>query len=153
MQLGEQSWWGAIRDQQSPFPIIVPIQALIFIPVFMKIPSSGDEGIFVWWLKVSSIADEGAFIGRRMMLHSTCVNLRFSWCRLILYTCLRKGSAKLFVRHVFNLVLSSGLYIPGAFPVSPFSPSRAWYINKGVLPSPLWIFFVGHVSYNCVSVS
>ena len=33
----------------------------------MKIPSSGDEGIFVRWLKVPSMADEDAFIKKTIL--------------------------------------------------------------------------------------
>ena len=36
----------------------------------MKIPSSGDEGIFVRWLKVPSMADEDAFIKKRFSASS-----------------------------------------------------------------------------------
>ena len=39
----------------------------------MKIPSSGDEGIFVRWLKVPSMADEDAFIKKRFFASSIVV--------------------------------------------------------------------------------
>ena len=54
---------------ENRFYLCLP-KVSIFIPVLMKIPSSGDEGIFVWWLKVSSIADEDAFVKKRFSASS-----------------------------------------------------------------------------------
>ena len=44
----------------------------------MKIPSSGDEDVFVRWMKVPSMADEDAFVKKRFLTPSTDIILLMS---------------------------------------------------------------------------